>query len=638
MVATSLRSHGFRRKSSSRRPPRTKTVPNAVDTREVASLLAAQRRFSEPSWSERGAARWLESRPEDGGRNVLVEHLPPAGIRVLSPPGVSVRSRLHAYGGGSYCPDGQGGLFVVEEQNQTVLHLPPEGGFRVHRPPREGALGGLVWDRGRRRLLLVHETVDGDRLLALHPGNGRWEPLHEEAGFLMQPVFDAPGKRLAWISWDAGTMPWERTCLVIAGLDADGHPDKRQILSFGGNTAFLEPRFGPGGQLFVLADGGGRWRIERVEAGRTVPFVETPGEIGRPAWNAAVRHYGFTEEGALMFVEIRAGAARLFCRGHDGTVRPLPLPFTEVSDLAVGRGAALVLAGALARPPCVARVDPEGAPPLVLASSLPDGLPPEAALPEPQNWKLPERRGLALQGWLYPPPSGRRAPPPLILRCHGGPTSAASPVFDPRLLLWRSLGAAILDLNYRGSSGFGRGVRLALAGAWGRADPLDVLRARLNLVREGRVDPARVVLAGSSAGGYTVLRALERAPAAGAVLFYPVSDLLSLEDEGVRFEQPYAAHLLDRNPARRHRLAAQRSPRPRGGLLRTPLLVFQGDRDPVVPPETTETFVRRLRARGAEVALHILTGEGHGFRRGDNLVAICQYEATFLASVFGPPP
>ena len=434
-MATSLRSHGFRRKSSSRRPPRTKTVPNAVDTREVASLLAAQRRFSEPSWSERGAARWLESRPEDGGRNVLVEHLPPAGIRVLSPPGVSVRSRLHAYGGGSYCPDGQGGLFVVEEQNQTVLHLPPEGGFRVHRPPREGALGGLVWDRGRRRLLLVHETVDGDRLLALHPGNGRWEPLHEEAGFLMQPVFDAPGKRLAWISWDAGTMPWERTCLVIAGLDADGHPDKQQILSFGGNTAFLEPRFGPGGQLFVLADGGGRWRIERVEAGRTVPFVETPGEIGRPAWNAAVRHYGFTEEGALMFVEIRAGAARLFCRGHDGTVRPLPLPFTEVSDLAVGRGAALVLAGALARPPCVARVDPEGAPPLVLASSLPDGLPPGGGASRTPELEASRTEGIGSSGMALSAPlrASRAAPPhpPLPRRTDLGRISRLRPTPPP---------------------------------------------------------------------------------------------------------------------------------------------------------------------------------------------------------------
>ncbi len=603
-----------------------------MDPREAAALAAAQRRLSEPSWSEGGAPRWLEGRPEEGGRSVLVEHSAEGKTRILSPPGVSVRSRLHAYGGGSYCTGSRGDLFLVEDGSQHLLHLPRTGETRVHRPPRPGALGGLVWDGFHRRLLLVLETNEGDRLLAFHPGDGRWDVLHEEADFLMQPAADPGGRRLAWIAWDADVMPWERARLLVANLDTGGRLRGRPAV-FGGEIAHLEPLFTPEGRLLVLADGGGRWRIERVEDGQTRPFVETEGEIGRPAWNAAVRHYGTVDEGTLLLVEIRGGASRLLRRDRDGGLRSLGHPFTEVADLATGPGRALVLAGAPGVPLCAARLDPSGETPKILASSLPGGLPEGAELPEPRRWSLPLRNDLPLHGWLYAPPGETPRPPPLVLRCHGGPTAAASPLFEPRLLLWHSLVAAVLDLNYRGSSGFGRAFRLALAGSWGRSDPADALRALVRLAREGAADPTRLALAGSSAGGLTVLRALERRAVSGAVLWYPVTDLAALEEEEVRFEKPYGAHLLDRNPENRRRLARLRTPRPRGGLLTTPLLVVQGRDDPVVPAHTTVAFVEDLHAHGGHADLHLLAGEGHGFRRGENLARLYALEASFLASV-----
>lgn len=610
-----------------------------MDPADVATLAARQRRLSEPSWPAGETPRWLESRPEENGRSVLVEYVSGHGTRILSPAGVSVRSRLHAYGGGSYTGDGHGGLFLIEDREQELLHLPARGGMRVHRPPSPGALGGPVWDDVRRRLLLVHETDGGDRLLAFRPDEERWEVLHDGPGFLMQPRIDPWGRRLAWIAWDEDVMPWERTRLVVAEIDASGRVCT-EVTVRGGDAAYLEPLFDQGGSLFVLADGSGRWRLERVTNESARACVETDGEIGRPAWNAAVRHYGVVNQETLLLVEIRATVARVLRAGPDRRPRPLALPFTEVSDLATGPDGALVLAGAHETPLGVFALDPSGRrPPRALASSLPEGLPARARLPEPRSWSLPLQGGGDLHGWLYErSPEGKPRSAPLVLRCHGGPTTAATALFDPRLLLWTTLGAAVLDLNYRGSSGFGRAARLALAGAWGRRDPVDVLRAWTHLVRDGKIDHGRIALAGSSAGGYTVLRTLERRPAAGAVLGYPVTDLTSLADEGVRFEKPYAAHLLAREASRRRRLARLRSPRPQGGLLTTPLLVFQGDADPVVPPSTTQAFVERLRRAGARIDLCLLPGEGHGFRRAESLVRTYTLEAAFLSRVFDLPP
>lgn len=606
-----------------------------MDPESLARLAARQRRLSEPSWSEEGRPRWLEGRPEERGRSVLVESGPGGERRALNPPGTSARSRLHAYGAGSYAADGAGGIFFVEEGTQELIHLPKGGGILVHPPPRPGALGGLVRDPFHRRLLLVHETEEGDRLLAFRLDDARWEILHEEDGFLMQPCADPGGRRIAWIAWDTDAMPWERTHLVTASLDPEGRP-RRPFLVRGGASARLEPLFAPGGDLLVLNDGNGRWRIEREGDGTTRVFAETEGEIGRPAWNASVRHYGFTDKETLLAIEVRSGASRLLRGDGEGRLRPLPIPWTDVTDLAAGPTRALVLAGSHDTPLLAAVIDPDGGPPRILASSLPEALPGATEeLPAPESRSWPTRDGLGLHGWYYAPRAALGHPPPLVLRCHGGPTGSASPLFDPRVLLWRSLGAAVLDLNYRGSSGFGRAYRLALAGRWGRSDPADVLRALASLVGEGAVDPARLALAGSSAGGYTVLRALERRAVRAAVLWYPVTDLEALEDEEVRFEKPYGAHLLDPDPGRRRRRARLRSPRPRGGLLTTPLLVVQGENDPVVPAHTTEAFVDRLRAHGARVTFRLLPGEGHGFRRRDNLEQVYGFEASFLASLLG---
>lgn len=602
-----------------------------MDPESVATLLGRMRRLSEPSWSEDGHPRWLEQRPEEGGRTLLVEARESWAPVVLNPPGTSLRSHLHGYGGASYIHDGRGGIFGIEEESQVLLHFRRDGTMRRLVVPTPGPLGGLVLDPRRRRLLLLQESPSGDRLWALGLESGRWEVLHEEPGFLMQPAVDPTGNRLAWIAWDETVMPWERSRLVVALLDENGRP-RRGLESYDGEVSHLEPSFTTRGELLVLRDEAGHWRLERLANARFRPVAEPPGEVGRPAWNSAVRHYGWTPRGTLVLVSIHDTRASLYDRSTQGRLHRVALPYTEITDLAVGEDQVLVLAGSVHRPLGVVLLDLLANRERTLATSLPEnGIEPSASVTV-RSWHLPPRRGLPLQAWRYTPSLRPPRPGHLVLRCHGGPTSAAVPLFDPRVLLWCASGAEVLDLNYRGSSGFGRSYRLALAGLWGRGDVVDLLRALARLASEG-FPASRIVLAGSSAGGYTVLRTLERQTVAGAILWYPVTDPAPLQDRTIRFERPYGAHLFGRGEKGRRRLAWRR-PRPRGGLLTTPLLVLHGEQDEVVPAAIGQRWFETLRAMGGRVERETFPAEGHGFRRTETLLRAYGLDIAFLRRLF----
>ncbi|MEQ9255979.1 MAG: S9 family peptidase, partial [Alphaproteobacteria bacterium] len=657
----------------------------------TADLLVGQvTRLGAPSFVG-GDLRWLESRPAEGGRTVVVarpaDQAADLPVRDLLPPPFNARSRVHEYGGGAIMhaaaadpshgagtdragAAGAGRLWISNFADCVVYEVPADGSPPRPLTPVPAAGASPRWryadgdyDARRRRLILVREdhgdsaaapvntivalATDAATDMAANADGGRI--LVRGDDFYAAPRLDPAGRRLAWISWSHPDMPWDATRLWLADVADDGALENRRCVAGGAGQSVLEPRWSPDGVLHYISDQSGWWNLYRLgdhAGGRNLwPLAA---EFCGPPWQFGGRHYGFLDDRRLLCIYSRDGQDRLALLPPDGGPgQDIDLPFTAIGDLCVA-GHRAVFAAAGPRQPSglwsldlAVRAGPGAAAPMPQEIALSTRLaldPADISVARPLSF--PTSDGDTAHGLFYPPANGRfSAPPderpPLIVKSHGGPTGATSSALSLSIQYWTSRGFAVLDVNYRGSTGYGRPYRQRLEGQWGVYDVADCVAGAQHLADQGLVDGRRLAITGGSAGGYTTLAALcfHDVFRAGAS-HYGISDLETLAADTHKFESRYLDRLIGPLPAARDTYRA-RSPIHHASGFTCPVIFFQGLEDRVVPPDQARRMADALGERGLPVALVEFAGEGHGFRQAANIRRALEAELWFYGRVFG---
>ncbi|AZI45053.1 S9 family peptidase (plasmid) [Deinococcus psychrotolerans] len=594
---------------------------------------------------------WLESRSNEGGRSVLVRLAPDGTANDVTPPPFNVRSRVHEYGG--RCHAVQDGTVYFSHFADNRLYRQMNGQEpQPITPELEVRYADLEIDLSRGRLIAVredhreHDREARNELVALQLGGPNPEGggvLATGADFYASPRLSPDGHQLTWVEWNHPNMPWDETRLMLAQIAADGSLSNVQQVAGGKNESVQEPRWSPGGVLHFVSDRSGWWNLYRLKPDAQALYP-LDAEFSTPQWQFGSSNYVFLAEERLMCAYHQKGRthlARLEFQESGWKLSELATPFTSAADLRVQGQQVVLRAGAPNRAPCIARLSVSGDVEILHESST-FTLPP-ADLSVPEAVEFPTEGGRTAHAFLYLPRNAEtRAPegekPPLLVMIHGGPTGATDAVLDLSVQFWTSRGVAVLDVNYGGSTGFGRAYRQRLNGEWGVVDVQDCVNAALYVAERGDADIHRLAITGGSAGGYTTLCALTFSDvfAAGAS-HYGVSDAEALAQDTHKFESRYLDSMIGPYPQEKARYQA-RSPIHFTEQLKRPVVFFQGLEDKVVPPDQARKMFEAVRSRGLPTALVEFEGEGHGFRRAENIKRALEGELEFYGQVFGFTP
>jgi dipeptidyl aminopeptidase/acylaminoacyl peptidase len=610
--------------------------------------------LSEPAIDD-GVAYWRESRPAEGGRNVIVRGDPFSEPADVTPPGFNVRTTVHEYGGGAY-QVAHGVVFFSNFDDQRVYRQDPGAeptAITADTAGRDRYADGQVSGDGRWWIGVRERHAEPDvptevvnELVAL-PTDGASDPrvLASRRDFYSNPCISPDGSQMAFLAWDLPWMPWDGCELLVARLSADADvSDVRHVAGRDGEESIWQPAWNPAGELHFASDRSGWWNLERVRGGERHPIRPVDAEFGFPHWVFGERSFGFLPDGRIVCWYERLGVQHLaVLDAETGELLDLDVPHSALArgpHLAIEGEQLVFIAGAADIPTQVVWLDFASRAVEVLRESADVPVDP-AFLSRPRQVVFPTENGLTAFAHLYPPtnrdvegPPGER--PPLIVMSHGGPTSEATPVFDLEMQFWTSRGFAVVDVNYGGSTGFGRAYRQRLNGTWGITDVADCIAAASFLVDQGEVDGDRLLIRGGSAGGYTTLCALTFHDdfAAGAS-YYGISDLEPFATGDThKFESRYEHTLVGPWPEAADVYRA-RSPIHFVDMISTPMLVLQGAEDKVVPPSQAEVMVEALRAKGLPHAYLLFEGEQHGFRRSETITAALEAELSFYRQILG---
>jgi dipeptidyl aminopeptidase/acylaminoacyl peptidase len=593
---------------------------------------------------------WLAGRAAEAGRNTLLRHHG-AVIEELTPAPFNVRSRVHEYGGGAYAVDGETIYFshfkdnLVYRINAADDEIVPVALTR----PGQQRFADFVVDRARARLIGVRELHGDDphaqpanTICAIALDGGAETVLAQGADFYSSPRLSPDGRALAWLSWDHPRMPWQGTTLWLAEIQADGNLAAPVRIAGGEEESICQPEWSPDGLLHFVSDRSGWWNLYRLcsDRQRIEGLCPMEAEFAMPHWTFGNSMYGFRSASEIICTYIDKGVSRLArLLPGSGKLEAIANPYEEIRELRVANGYIAMLAGGPTIPLELARIDftEEGVE--ILTQSIED-LPDEANLSIPTSISYPSANGRTSHAFFYPPrnrdvkaPEGDK--PPVIVISHGGPTGMTVNTLKLATQYWTSRGFGVLDVNYGGSTGFGRAYRDLLKGQWGIVDVEDCVAGARALVARGLADGERLIIRGGSAGGLTTLCALtfHNVFKAGAS-YYGVSDLKGLDDDSHKFESRYTTYLIAPQP-QAEALYQQRSPINHTDKLSRPMIFFQGLDDKVVPPQQSQVMVDALKARGVPVAYVPLEGEGHGFRQADNIIRTLEAELYFYQRIFG---
>ena len=512
---------------------------------------------------------WLEGRPREGGRTVLVQQRADGMVADVTPPPFNVRSRVHEYGGGAALIAG-GVVYFVNFADQRIYRHRCGEQPRALTPTGAWRFAAMELDARRRRLICVCEDhtnanpLPENRLVSVALDDGAMRTLAGGGDFYAAPRLSPDGGRLAWLTWDLPDMPWDGTTLWVADIADGGNLGEAHGVAGGAAVSIAQPEWSPAGALHFVSDQTGWWNLYRAGADDPVPLCRLDAEFAGPQWGLGMTYYGFLPDGRILCSYLQAGEMRIGVIA-DGAVAPWPSAFTDIAMLKVqGERAAFV--GASARlPAAVVALDVTTKAENSVRASLEVDIDP-GYLSVPRSISFPTTSGATAHG-LYYPPANRDCPapagdkPPLIVRSHGGPTGASTPAFNLGIQFWTSRGFALLDVNYRGSTGYGRAYRDALNGQWGVADVDDCVAGARHLVAQGVADGERLIIRGSSAGGYTTLAALAfRDVFKAGASHYGVGDLERLAADTHKFESGYLGRLIGPYPGARA-LYLERSPR-----------------------------------------------------------------------------
>lgn len=594
------------------------------------------------------AIYWAEARPTEGGRTVVVRWTAATGAADVTPPGFNARTRVHEYGGGAYWV-AAAVVYFANFGDQIVYRQAPGEAPAPLTPPGYRYADGVV-DRARNRIICVREdhTAPGheavNTLVAIDcAAGGAGEVLAAGYDFYSTPRLSPDGTQICWLAWRHPNMPWTATELWLADVAPDGRLHNARCIEGGlGSESIFQPTWAPDGQLYFVSDRTDWWNLYRWTPDGAEAKAPLDAEFGVPQWGLAMTTYGFADADTAVCAYTREGSttvARLDLVG--GRLTPL-YTFATVRALQVHAGYAAFIAGTPTESTAVVRLDLADGAPHVLRSASTLGV--DAAFVSlPEVISFPTGDGATAHAFYYAPRNPHyRAPagelPPLIVRSHGGPTAAVNGALNLEIQFWTSRGFGVLDVNYRGSTGYGRRYRELLNGQWGIADVEDCIAGARWLAGQGRIDGDRLLIRGGSAGGYTTLMALVSSDAfAAGASYYGVSNVEALALETHKFESRYLDWLIGPYPERRD-LYLTRSPLTHAAQLSSPTIFFQGLDDKVVLPNQAEMMVDVLRQKGIPVAHITYAGEGHGFRRAENIIHALQAELTFYTQVLGITP
>jgi dipeptidyl aminopeptidase/acylaminoacyl peptidase len=600
------------------------------------------------------AVLWLESRPLEGGRQVLRRRVPGGEPHDVVPPELNVRTRVHEYGGGAYVAH-RGTVLFSNFADQRLYRQDPGEPPRpvTPEPPAPAALryADARLDPEGAWVVCVREAHEGRKVsneLVVLPSDGSAEPRVLAAGrdFYASPRLDPSGRRLAWLEWDHPRMPWDGTELWVAGFDPAGGrlASGPAPVAGGAEESIFQPEWSPDGALHFVSDRSGWWNLYRVQGGgEAEALAPMDAELGMAQWVFGLSTYAFLPDGRIACLYGRGPVWRLgLLEPGAGQVTPLELPYTSfypprLRSLAGGRLATLAASSTEAT--ALLLIDPSSGAVEVVRRSQELGLDP-SYLSVPRPVEFPTEGGQNAYALYYPPvnpdfqaPPGER--PPLLVTSHGGPTAQVVGKLSLWVQYFTSRGFAVAEVDYGGSTGYGRAYRERLDGNWGVVDTLDCVNAALHLAARGEVDGARLAIRGDSAGGYTALCALtfHDAFAAGAS-YYGVADIEALARDTHKFEARYLDRLIGPYPEAVE-LYRQRSPIHHSDQLSCPVILLQGLEDAVVPPSQAEQMARALQLKGIPHAYLAFEGEQHGFRRAESIRRALQAELYFYSRIFG---
>lgn len=629
-------------------------------------LLSGKVALSQPA-VDGEAIYWVETRPLEGGRNVVVRWV--AGrSEDVTPPGFNVRTRVHEYGGGDYAV-GEGVVYFANDADQRVYRQrpgePPEALTPEPPAPRALRYADFAIDAARNRLICVREDHRPagreaiNTLVAVPLGGGEPVVLVEGADFYAAPRLSPDGRRLAWLAWNHPNMPWDGTELwtaETAGLAGDGSLGSRRRVAGGADESIFQPDWSPDGVLHFISDRSGWWNLYRLAGDSAEALYPMSADFGMAQWVFGLGTYAFESPSSLICAYTQDG------RGHmarldtaRGSLMPLDLSyaprFPSHGRVVAGDGFVVYIGASPTQPHAVVRLDAAGALDVVAVAGDP-GVD-EGYLSIARPVEFPTEGGATAHGatapvatahgYFYPPrnrdftaPAGEL--PPLIVTSHGGPTSATTGDLNLERQYWTSRGFAILDVNYGGSTGYGRAYRERLYGNWGIVDVADCINGAHYLVEQGLVDGERLIIRGGSAGGYTTLCAITFGDVfKAAASYFGVSDAEAMARDTHKFESRYLDNLIGPYPERRDIYVA-RSPIHAADQCSAALILFQGLEDKVVPPNQSEAMFIAARNKELPVAYVAFADEGHGFRQAASIRRATEAELYFYGRVFGFAP
>ena len=591
---------------------------------------------------------WVEQRPREGGRNVIVRRTPDGTIDDVTPSPFNARSRVHEYGGGAYCV-GDGVVYFVNFDDQRVYRhrhgdapvpITPEGDMRY---------ADMVIDHLRGQIICVREDHTASSEEAVNTlvsisieGVSSGQVLVSGADFYSSPRLSADGGKLTWLSWNHPNMPWDGCELWVSDLSSTGSLEHPEKVAGGPEESIFQPEWSPDGTLHFVSDRTGWSNIYRWRNGAVEPVTEMEAEFARPQWIFGSSTYAFQSDSRIICSYVQSGNWKLASVETElRRLNPIPTPYSDMArgDLRVTSDTAVIIAGSPVEALSVVRLDLATGDTQVLRTSGDVSLG-QAYLSTPEAIEYPTEQNLTAHAFYYPPSNGDYEPtpgekPPLLVKSHGGPTNATSVSLDLSIQYWTSRGFAVLDVNYGGSTAYGRAYRERLKGQWGIVDVDDCVNGALYLVRQGLADGKRLAIDGGSAGGYTTLAALTfRNVFAAGASYYGVSDLETLAKDTHKFESRYLDGLVGTYPQEAE-VYRQRSPVNFTSQLSCPLILFQGLEDKIVPPDQAESMFDAVWAKGIATAYLPFPGEQHGFRRAENIKRALDAELYFYSKIFG---
>jgi len=591
---------------------------------------------------EGASTYWVEMRPEEDGRYFLVERTAAGENKDLTMKEFNVRTRVHEYGGGAYLMR-EGTVYFSNFKDQRIYRQEGGANPKPISPEIPFRYADYVYDEDRDRLICVgedHQPKEPENKLVSVSARGQAGPKTLVSGedFYASPRLSAEGEKLAWISWNHPNMPWDGTFLWTAKVREDGSLGPAELIAGGEEESVIQPRWSPRGVLHFISDRDGWWQLFKDRGQGAEKLTEKEAEFGKPQWQFGTSTYAFLEEGRIVSAYKEGGRWNLALI-EGGELEPLDTSYTNISSLRAAEDRVVFIGGSPREETSVVELDLRSGETEVLrrSSSLPLG---EELISAPQALSFPSKHGDQAHGFFYPPHNPDfRGPedeqPPLIVKSHGGPTAASSDTLSGDIQFWTSRGFAVLDVNYGGSTGYGREYRKRLEGKWGIVDVDDCVSGALYLVDRGEVDGERLMIKGGSAGGYTTLSALTfRDVFRAGASYYGVSDLGKLVEGTHKFESRYLERLIGPYPERED-LYRQRSPLFHVEELDCPVIFLQGTEDKVVPPEQAEKMVDSLLEKGLPVGYVTFEGEQHGFRKASSRRRALQAELYFYCQVFG---